>query len=370
MNKLPRYVVKQDNGDYRFNPPKHLVEAGVVTRKSFGTDLQQVRRLVRKDNEAIDNWRDIQSQVLVITNKSTFKDLVDYYYLSNDYSMLRDKTKVDYKYFLDVVCDKFATVKYKNITTKLAKGAYETWLGQGVSYANHVATCASRVFNYAIDMEQAILNPFSSIKRKASKKRTVVWTEDNVKTFLDVAYADFSSRNIGLIIQMAYEWCQRLGDMRTLEWDNIHWDTCRLHLEQSKRRAEVFLPISEDLIDMLREQHKDFGFQRYVAPHPSPIQGVFSPYTLARLSKNGRAIMREARLPETLRLMDLRRTGVTQMVDAGVPVLQVMSVTGHTHVSSVQPYMKHTYDSANNALTQRSNSLQSAISSNTESDSL
>ena len=51
-----------------------LVDAGVVTRKTFGTDLQQVRRLVRKDNEAIDNWRDIQSQVLVITNRSTFKD--------------------------------------------------------------------------------------------------------------------------------------------------------------------------------------------------------------------------------------------------------------------------------------------------------
>ena len=35
---------------------------------------------------------------------------------------------------------------------------------------------------------------------------------------------------------------------------------------------------------------------------------------------------------------------------AGVPIGQVMSVTGHNHVSSVQPYMKHTYDSANNAL--------------------
>ena len=78
MPSLPRYVVKQDNGDYRFNPPKHLVEAGVVTRKSFGTDLQKVRRLVRKDNEAIDNWRDIQSQVLVITTGSTFNEQVEY----------------------------------------------------------------------------------------------------------------------------------------------------------------------------------------------------------------------------------------------------------------------------------------------------
>jgi integrase len=219
-------------------------------------------------------------------------------------------------------------------------------------------------------MEQAILNPFSNIKRKAVKKRKVVWTEDNVRDFLDVAYSKFQYRNVGLIIQMAYEWCQRLGDMRTLEWDNIHWEKRQLHLEQSKRRAEVFLPISDDLMTMLEEQRVDFGFQRYVAPHPSPIQGSFRPFPLERLSKNGRVIMREARLPETLRLMDLRRTGVTQMVDAGVPLPQVMAVTGHTHVSSVKPYMKHTYMSANNALTQRSDSLKSTVCCNNKSDTL
>ena len=368
MLKLPRYVQKRDTGEYRFNPPQNLVDAGVVTRKTFGTDLQQVRRLVRKDNEAIDNWRDIQSQVLVITNGSTFNDLVEYYYMSNDFNMLRDTTKVDYKYFLSIVCDKIGTVKYKKITPKVAKGVYEDWVKRGVSFANHIATCSSRVFNYAIEMEHAILNPFSNIKRKASKKRTVVWTAEDVVKFLDVAYANFETRNIGLIIQMAYEWCQRLGDMRTLEWTDINFDTQRLHLEQSKRRAEVFLPISEDLMDMLQDQHKDFGFQRYVAPHPKPIQGGFEPYTLQRLSKNGGAIMRNAMLSENLRLMDLRRTGVTQMVDAGVPLPQVMSVTGHTHVSSVQPYMKHTYASANSALTQRSDSLQSTTSCNKESD--
>ena len=303
-------------------------------------------------------------------------NLVDEYYLSSDFNMLADKTKVDYQYFLGVMLGtsvdtkKLSATQLKNMSGAKARRAYEVWLKRGIFMANHVCSVARKLYSFAMEMGYAESNPFATFRRKATQTRKVVWTKEQVCQFLDYAYSDFKYRNIGLIVQMAYEWCQRVGDMRTLEWDNIHWDTCRLHLEQSKRRAEVFLPISEDLMDMLREQHKDFGFQRYVAPHPSPIQGVFNPYTLARLSKNGRAIMREARLPETLRLMDLRRTGVTQMVDAGVPVLQVMSVTGHTHVSSVQPYMKHTYDSANNALTQRSNSLQSAISSNTESDSL
>jgi len=36
-----------------------------------------------------------------------------------------------------------------------------------------------------------------------------------------------------------------------------------------------------------------------------------------------------------------------------VPLPQIMSVTGHNSIVSVKPYMKHTFDSANNALTTR-----------------
>ena len=119
---------------------------------------------------------------------------------------------------------------------------------------------------------------------------------------------------------------------------------------------------------MLTEQKADFGFQEWVAPHPQPREGRFQPYAMERLSKVGRNVMRLAKLDEELRLMDLRRTGVTQMVDRGVPLPQIMSVTGHTHVASVKPYMKHTYESANSALTQRNMSVCLSETNNTESD--
>ena len=58
-------------------------------------------------------------------------------------------------------------------------------------------------------------------------------------------------------------------------------------------------------------------------------------------------------MPSELRLMDLRRTGTTEMVEAGVSMGQIMSVTGHANPQSVKPYMKNTYASAENALTIR-----------------
>ena len=298
----------------------------------------------------------------------SINDLVQLYYKSNDFDMLRDTTKNDYKYFLGVVSASVGNEKFTGFTSRKAKWAYEEWVRRGVSFANHVATCASRVFNYAVEMEYAMQNPFTSIKRKPEIKRKVVWKHEDVLKFLDVAYSDFTTRNIGLIIQMTYEWCQRIGDMRTLEWEDIDFDDKVLTLEQSKRRAEVFLPISDDLMSMLHEQHKDFGFQRYVAPHITPTRGVFYPYAMQRFSKNGRAVMRKAGLSERLRLMDLRRTGVVQMVDKGVPLTNIMAVTGHANVASVKPYLKNTYTSANEALTRRNVSVQSNTVSNIESD--
>ena len=283
----------------------------------------------------------------------TVQQLVDKYYTSNDYSMLRDRTKQDYKYFLSVMCKEFGDVKYTELTSKQAKHAYEDWVARGISLANHVCTVSSIVFRYAIEMEYATINPFANVKRKSAPQRKVVWTEDDVRQFLDTAYSTFEFRSIGLIVHMAYEWCQRLGDMRLLTWDNFDFANRKLSLEQSKRRSQVTLPIEDDLYDMLIHQEQDFGFQQYVVPRTMPVQGEYQPYSMERLSKAGRAVMREAGLSDELRLSDLRRTGTTQMVEAGVPMGQIMSVTGHTNPQSVKPYMKNTYASANNALTTR-----------------
>ena len=142
---------------------------------------------------------------------------------------------------------------------------------------------------------------------------------------------------------MAYEWCQRLGDMRVLTWDSLDLDNQKAHIKQSKRKAEVFLPISDDLNDMLKSQREDFGFQRYVTPRPKPRRGLYEPYSLTKLPFIGRKIMNEAGLSENLRLSDLRRTGTTEMVDAGVSMGNIMAVTGHANPQSVKPYMKNTF---------------------------
>ena len=359
MVKLLRYMQQRHTPKglktYRFNPPRSLIEDGVVSRRELGQNYNEAKRIAADLNKLIDEYRHEKLTALSVTRSTTLSELCDIYLLSNDFNALRKSTKADYIYFIRILCLDLGDKKWHTISSRLAKRTYELWVRRGVSLANHVCSVASRIYNYATEMEYGNHNPFSNIRRKASQPRRVVWAREQVCQFLDYAYANYQYRSIGLIVQMAYEWCQRIGDMRLLTWQDLDLDKGQLTLEQSKRRSKVFLPISDDLYEMLLEQKADFGFQRYVAPNIKPIQGEYHPYGLERVSKIAKRVMKHLNLPDELRLMDLRRTGVTEMVDSGVPMGQIMSVTGHTNVQSVKPYLKHTFESAKNALNTRRN---------------
>ena len=300
--------------------------------------------------------------------------LLQDYLSSYDYKQLRDETKVQYKYFANILMNTEVEGKAlylldcDKITTRMAKTAYNEWCDRGIHLANHTISITRILFNHGVREELCQTNPFAMVRKRAAERRKVVWGRDDVQKFLDDAYADFSTRNIGLIAQMAYEWCQRLVDMRLLTWASLDFDAQTVHVKQTKRKAEVFLPMSDELHEMLVQQHEDFGFQEYVAPRPRPIRGKYEPYTMYKLPLHAREVMDAAGLSKELRLSDLRRTGTTEMVDAGVGMAQIMSVTGHANPQSVQPYLKNTLASADRALTDRKIHAISISSTAKESD--
>ena len=198
------------------------------------------------------------------------------------------------------------------------------------------------------------INPISLLDREKEKPRKVLWEEAHVIKFLNTAYAEFDWRSIGLIVHMAYDFAQRVGDMRLLKWDSVNLDAQRLDIEQSKRGASVHLPIGDNLCAMLKSQKEAFGFQDYVAPKPKPRAGAWVPYDKGDISIVTNDILAKANLPSELRAMDLRRTAITEMVEAGVDITQIKQVSGHANIQSLTPYIKHTFTGASEALAQRS----------------
>jgi integrase len=152
---------------------------------------------------------------------------------------------------------------------------------------------------------------------------------------------------------MAYEWGQRIGDMRLLKWEDIDFDAQRVDITQSKRGAEVHLPIPDELLAMLEAQRVDFGFQAYVAPRVKPNHSGYSPYTAIEIHTQVNNIKAKAGLDPKLQARDLRRTAITEMAEAGVDLVGIMQVSGHQNPNSVKPYLVNTFSGASAALSKR-----------------
>lgn len=299
--------------------------------------------------------------------KIKMQELMTEYYASLDYRSLSDSAKRDYKYCLNtllatVVRNRSISKMYiQSMSTPLAQVAYNIWAERGVSFANHTHAVASKLYNFGIQLGYTDLNPFSKVSKRTAKPRKVVWTREHINLFLDTAYSRFKWRSVGLIVQMAYEWCQRLGDMANLTWDMYDTETRVLYLEQSKRRAKVELPTTDALHEMLMQQKTDVDFQPYVAPRCMERKIISRPYDKYTLSYAAREIIKAAGLPDELQIMDMRRTGTMEMVEAGVSLPQIMSITGHSSPASVKPYMKNTLTSARNAAKLRFNTASDTV---------
>lgn len=292
---------------------------------------------------------------------SPLSDLVEYYLHSDRFLSLGAKSQKEYETHLRNVCatrinhlgKNLGAIQLKNLKLSHIREGYDAWLVRGIRTANYRVAALSAALSYGVECDLIDYNPTRGLRKKSTKPRRVRWERSQVITFLDTAYSDFRWRSIGLIVHMAYEWAQRVGDMRLLTWDSLDLEAQRVDLTQSKRNAEVHLPIPDDLTAMLKQQQQDFGFQKYVAPKTKPVAGSYSPYPIDQIDDALNEVKLAAGLPRHLTAMDLRRTAITEMAEAGVDAIGIRQVSGHASLASVTPYLVNTFKGASAALAKR-----------------
>ena len=289
-----------------------------------------------------------------------FNKAVDKYLHTRQFNSLSSSSQKNYECCLLAFCRmsvmgrKLGNVNLDKLSIAMCSEIYDTWeLETSTSNANHNARVFSVLINYLIAMEIMMINPMARVKKRHSEPRSVVWTHDQVLSFLDVAFTKFEWRNIGLIVLMCYEWGQRPIDIRNLTWDDVDLDKEVVEIKQTKRGAEVELPIPPNLVGMLTEQKGDWDFQEYVVPHHRAADGAYRPLTVSQMTGLLAAVKDTVGLPDDLRVGDLRKTAIVQMIESEVDQLAIQSVTGHKHVSSLNPYNKFSLKTAKSALERR-----------------
>ena len=290
---------------------------------------------------------------------SKLSAIVEYYLNSDNFLRLSAKSQRDYEIHLSAVLKTnvegrlLGNYTVRSIKARHTNLAYSKWLQAGIRTANYRKAVLSTAWKYCMRLDIMDNDPVRLIKTQSTTPRKVTWTREQVVLFLDTAYGNFKWRSIGLIVHMSYEWAQRVGDMRMLTWDHINFDAKRVDLTQSKRGADVHLPIPDDLLTMLKQQSQDFGFQDYVAPKTKPVAGAYVPYPIDHIDTAINEVKQEAGLPKEITAMDLRRTAITEMVEGDADLAQIMQVSGHRNPESVKPYLVNTFSGASNALAKR-----------------
>lgn len=354
QNKL-----KDGKISWMFVPPQDAIDAGVVKRQTF-RDGRAARYEIPRLVEKVEAFRRGDIAAGNIGPRSTMLQIYKYYISTQHFNNLALSSQRNYEVKMKAICEteigvrKFADLRLDKLTALHCNQLYQAWVEDGsVNKANEYSRLLSVLINFCRSLDIIDDNPMSKVKKLKHEPRSITWTQDQVEKFLDVAFTNFDWRNVGFIVLMCYEWAQRPTDMRLLTWDAIDFDRCRVKIKQSKRGATVELPISPDLMKMLTEQKKDWDFQEYVVPHLRPSDGAYRPLMREQVSQLANQVKAAANLPDELRVGDLRKSAIVEMIDADVDSLQIMSVTGHQNIQSLNPYHKHTFNAAKSALERR-----------------
>lgn len=354
MKYVKKAQLKDGSVVHRFVPPEDARKAGVVKHQTF-TDGRAARYEVPRLIEKIEAYRSGDLKAGNVGPSSKIKYIINYYLLSKQFSSLATSSQLKYQGELEkIIKSSLGDTPINKLTAKYCKEVYEQWVeDHTVARANEKARLFSVVINFARSLDLINDNPMSKVKKLKHEPYTPIWTQAQVELFLETAFTKFEWRNVGLLVMMCYEWAQRPKDICNLKWSNLNLEAARVKIKQTKRGAEVELPIEEPLLTMLKDQKRDWGFQALVIPNHRSSDNAYVPLKPEVFGPILRSIKEECGLAEELKVGHLRKTAITEFVAAGVDSTGIMQVTGHKNISSLNPYMKHTYDGAKTALSSR-----------------
>ena len=284
----------------------------------------------------------------------------DKYLSTKQFNSLSHSSQKNYKSAMSSFCRtsvkgrKLGNMQVDKINTIICTELYDTWEDEtSTSNANHKSRVFSVLMNFLVNLDHIPKNPMAKVKKRTETPASIIWTNDQVITFLDAAFQKFDWRNIGLIVLMCYEWGQRPVDIRNLLWTNVFLDEKKVVITQTKRGAIVELPIPSNLLSMLTQQQEDWGFQEYVVPHQRPQDRAYRPLTVSQMTYLLSEVKEATDLPQELQVGHLRKTAIVQMIESGVDHLAIQSVSGHKNVESLNPYNKFSLKTAKTALDRR-----------------
>ena len=212
-----------------------------------------------------------------------------------------------------------------------------------VSAANSIRQFCRVLFAKGI-LARPLHDSFPQLRQERGRHLLTLWTEDEIrKTLAAVDRGSPTGKRNYAILLLAARLGLRVGDIKKLRLEDIHWEQSFIEVVQEKTKVPLRIPITDDVGDALAD------YLRYGRP-VSSLREVFlthyPPYGPLRPKNNLHIVPTQYRekagLPQRpgCGLHSLRHTLATQLMKAGATPESIGGVLGHKSLDTTLLYLR------------------------------
>jgi hypothetical protein len=364
---LERRLLADGKVAFYYVPPKAARKAKILDAVPLGTDPVKAVARAEELNKILDGWRMKTAPTDAESVKGTVSWLAKEFTKHDWYIAVEASTRAFYDHNLKILKEfklksgrKLGDVMASHLEPRHVDAIYLSLKDidpadpekkpRTLPKANAAMRTARRLFNVGKRLGVVKDNPFAKMNLTGSPEREVVWQPDQLDAFVDAAI-DAGRPSLGLAAILCRELCQREGDVLGLTWNRYKADGTMM-IRQGKTNTLVAVPVSDELRQMLDATPRRKGVPDnedfIVISEPTETQ-----YKARYFAQCVSEVRIAANLPADLWIMDLRRTGLTELGDAGGTEDEIMSVSGHLSRDVVRRYVRKTRAQAINAIQKR-----------------
>jgi len=188
-----------------------------------------------------------------------------------------------------------------------------------LALVSHVFTKARKKYRIKVD------NPVSDIEKpKEAKGRNRRCTRKEEQMLINAAKGFGRYTDMQIIIPFAIETTMRRGEIGSLVWEHVDFDSATVYLPDTKNGSERTVPLSPRALDLLKRCS------------PRESGNVFS-YEIDSITRAFAGIRNKAGI-QNLRFHDLRHEAASRLFEKGLGAADIKLITGHKTYEMLDRY--------------------------------
>lgn len=234
----------------------------------------------------------------------------------------------------------FAAFKVTDIIREMVEQAVRSPLVAGTPVSavthNRRLVVAQQLFKFAVEHGQLEYSPTDGIKRlreSPARRRLTAEQMTRVLAELTAMEAEHSAAQIELL-RFLIATAARAGESKSLKWDDVDWDEKVARPNQFKGRTRGRTREIRLNAPALSALKRMWGIRQCAYVFPTRVAGGGAWTFTKTVSKTWEKAQRRAGI-DPVSVHDIRSTGISELVDAGVSPTAIAAHVGHANAKQV-----------------------------------